>query len=90
MPYRLPSDFPQKLSDAELHATVTDIVTALRERYGGENVERWLPELQLALVTVAISEQSRRQLVAGSRIAVGSLLVAAAALVVAIIALIVA
>lgn len=84
MPYRLPTEFPNQLSGKELDAAVTNIVTNLRERYG-DDVGTWLPELQLALVTVAVSEQSRRQLVSSSRIAISSLLVAAAALAVAII-----
>lgn len=89
VPYSLPADFPNKLSGKELDAAVTDIVTALRKRYSDE-VGAWLPELQLALVTVALAEQSRLQLLRGSRIAIGSLLVAAVALAVAITTLIVA
>lgn len=88
MPYELPDSFPHGLSDRELGDSLTSILAAVRTRYGNE-VGAWLPELQLALVTVAISDQSRRQLVTGSRIAIGSLLVAAIALVVAIVTLVV-
>lgn len=82
MPYNLPEGFPNNLSDDELEKVVESLVAALREQYG-DNVGGWLPELQLALMTVAISDQGRRQLVSGSRVAVLSLVVAAAALIVA-------
>ena len=68
MPYSLPDGFPDTLSDDELENAVASLVTSLRGRYG-YSVGLWLPELQLALVTVAISDQARRQLVSGSRIA---------------------
>lgn len=84
MPYLLPDGFPSDLTNADLDAVVGDLVDSLRARFGDE-VGAWLPELQLALLTVAIGDQSRRQLIAGSRVALLSLLVAGTALIVAVI-----
>ena len=89
MAYKLPDGFPDKLSDEDLAQAVEDLRTALLERYS-DDVGTWLPELQLALITTALTEQSRRQLRTGSLIALASLVVAGAALLVAIITLLVA
>jgi hypothetical protein len=86
VPYELPGGFPSSLSDEELAGVVSQVVGNIQERFG-RDVSPWLPELQLALLSVAISDQSRRQLVAGSRIALASLGVAGLALVVTIISL---
>lgn len=83
--YTLPEGFPHQLSDDEAEDALTSIVAVYRERYG-DNVGLWLPELQLALMTVAISDQSRRQLVQGGRLAAVSLGVAVIALIVALVA----
>jgi hypothetical protein len=88
MPYYLPDGFPHNLSDKEAEKALTSLVDVLQERYGDE-VGGWLPELQLALVAVSLSDQSRRQLIKGGRIAFASLLVALAAVVVAVVAVIV-
>lgn len=85
----MPQGFPSELSDDELKDAVRDLVNdGLRDRYG-DNVGSWLPELQLALLSVAVSDQARRELVGSSRIAIGSLIVAAIALAVALISLLV-
>jgi hypothetical protein len=84
--YDLPEGFPHDLTDDELDDSVAAVMEAVQFRFG-KNVQSWLPELQLALVTMALSEQSRRQLADGSRIARISLLVGGMATVVAVIAL---
>jgi hypothetical protein len=86
--YQLPEGFPYELSADELDDAVERIADSIRERYGGVPVADWLPELQIALVTLAISDQSRRQLVSGSRVAIASLFVAGAALAVAILTIV--
>jgi hypothetical protein len=83
MPYQLPDGFPHALSDDDLAGAVVDLNDSLRQRYGNQ-VGGWLPELQLALISAALSEQSRREVAtsnrASKRTARISLAVAAAAL----------
>jgi hypothetical protein len=81
--YVLPEGFPNRLSDEELDTAVAELTAAATKI----TRTRVLPELQLALVTAALSEQSRRELASSSRIARVSLAVAALALAVAVIAL---
>jgi hypothetical protein len=61
----------------------------MRGRYGN-NVVAWLPELQLGLISVTVSDQARRELVGSSRVAIASLAVAGIALAVAIISVLAA
>jgi hypothetical protein len=86
--YELGEGFPSKLSDDELLAKGEEIVTAFRGIYGNR-ADTWLPELQLALLTVVISEQSRRQLARASLVALIGLLIAGLALSVAAVTLVV-
>ena len=87
-PCRVPEliGFPSNLPDDKLDGIVEGLVAAMRGRFGAR-VDTWLPELQLALLTVAISEQSRRQLARASRVATIGLLIAGAALFVALVTL---
>ena len=87
-PYELPENFPTALSDEELSAALTSLSGVLRQRYGNR-VDEWLPELQLALLQVALSEQAHRELARSSRVAFISLAVGGAALIVAIVTLLV-
>ena len=82
--YQLPDGFPHKLTDDELDEALDSLLVAVRTRYG-DAVGGWLPELQLALVTAALNEHTRRELDRGSRIAFASLLVGGLALVVAVV-----
>jgi hypothetical protein len=84
--YRLPEGFPHELSDDDLVESVESLMVALRDTYG-DGVGKWLPELQIGLLTMALSEQSHRQLAGGSRLAFVSLLVGGLALAVAVITL---
>jgi len=81
-PYQLPEGFPDELSDAELLQATRGLIGAMRARYGA-GVGEWLPELQLALLTLATTDRSRRQLVTAGRIAWLSLVVSLAAVLVA-------
>lgn len=87
MPLPLQQGYPSKLSDDELEAFIPAVVDVLREQIPDGDVSRALPELGLALAIIGINDQARRQLVSGSRIAFGSLLLAAAAVVVSLVAL---
>jgi hypothetical protein len=89
MPYQLPEGFPRKLSDKQAQAAADAIMAEYRRIYG-DKVEKWLPELKLALVSLVLSDLSRRQLVRGGWIALASLLVGCTAMVVAVVTLIVA
>ncbi len=86
--YDLPEGFPHHLTDQESRAALDQIMGVIRSRYGSD-IGPWLPELQLALLSVGLTDQARRQLVKGGRIAAWSLAAAVAVLVVAVIAVLV-
>lgn len=83
----LPAGYPARLSDAELAGAISDILA--RATVARLNFDDVLPEIQVTIIQAGFLEQTRRELVASSRIAKLSLVVASAALIIAVVAIVV-
>jgi hypothetical protein len=82
----LPDKYPFGLDDDRLEATLEDLLDPSKWP-GYDEVERLLPELRAALLSVGIQERSRRE---SGRLARLSLLLAGLALLIALASFVVA
>ncbi|HEX2432772.1 MAG TPA: hypothetical protein VHI55_02375, partial [Gaiellaceae bacterium] len=58
--YRLPDEFPDRLSDEQVGEVIHAVAVAIRTRTDPD-LSKWLPELKIAVLQAALLEQSRRQ-----------------------------